>query len=163
LLLTTHGVSLVGAAHAPPSRHQTEPVRGRRAPSSACATLAHGFAVHGRPALVSPSRPAGDAPPAPTPPSTAHPPPPPPPPPRTPPPARGGRARGLHLGHPDEWAPPVFVERTARGRARTQAASAARWRDYDAAARTHFLRWVVSQRWQKASPTARRAVVAQLN
>src|SRR4029453_11217012 len=73
------------------------------------------------------------------------------------------RSHALPLDHLDDWDRPVFVERTARGRARTQAASAARWRDYDAAARTHFLRWVVSQRWQKASPTARCAVVAQLN
>jgi hypothetical protein len=48
-------------------------------------------------------------------------------------------------------------------RMQTAAASAARWRDYDAAARTRFLRWVVSQRWQKTPRVQRRAVVGQLN
>jgi len=63
----------------------------------------------------------------------------------------------------DAWDRPVFVARKARGRARTQAASAARWRDYDTAARSDALRRVVSFRWARTSRAERLAVVAQLN
>src|SRR5262245_26036745 len=77
-------------------------------------------------------------------------------------PATVERVGGLHIDHLDAWDRPVFVTRTARGRARTHAASAARWRDYDAATRSRFLRWVVSQRWAKTSPEQRRAVGALL-
>jgi hypothetical protein len=73
------------------------------------------------------------------------------------------RAGGLHIDHLDEWDRLVFVARTTRGRARTAAASAARWRDYDTAARSDALRRVVSFRWARTSRAERVAVIAQLN
>src|SRR5262249_22051819 len=74
-------------------------------------------------------------------------------------PAQSGTANAHGASSRDEGECPPKKFR----RARTAAASAARWRDYDAAARTHFLRWVVSHRWRKASPTASGVVAAQLN
>jgi len=74
-------------------------------------------------------------------------------------PAQSGTANAHGASSRDEGECPPKKFR----RARTAAASAARWRDYDAAARSHFLRWVVLQRWRKTSQAARRAVVDQLN
>jgi predicted Fe-S protein YdhL (DUF1289 family) len=73
------------------------------------------------------------------------------------------RARGLYIDHLDEWERPVFVQSRKVGCARTAAASAARWRDYDDDARSDALRRVVSFRWARTSRAERLAVVAQLN
>jgi hypothetical protein len=78
-------------------------------------------------------------------------------------PALVERARGLYIDHLDEWERPVFVQSRNVGRARTAAASAARWRDYDDAARSDFLRRVVSSRWARTSRAERLAVVAHLH